>query len=635
MDASELDKLTAEYGTLPRQFEPVSIIGTGASGVVLRAKDRLMDREVAVKILASIANEDCLTYARFTRELKLLSALDHKHIVKVLSSGLTDNQHAYQVLELLDGRTLAEELNSQQVLPAELFFKIFVQILAGLDYAHQQHVVHRDIKPSNLMIVRTEGEELCAKLIDFGRARLAEDGKDEALTATGILVGTPAYMSPEQCRGEPAQDRSDVYSLACVMYQCLCGTAPFSGGSAMEIMYKHIHEPAPPLTAADGDARLGKLLAGCLKKSPGQRPTAAEVHDDLNKLSQEYSGTTEKFQERGSFHHRVILVVPVALLLVAVLSVCIFVFRHNFMSEPPSFQTPVRKLEDESLKERKSLLEDINRMQKRFDRLKLPKERGEQGLLLCKKIETLCEYLFARESVLFRDQKTVQQLADDRAGLYRRILGICQRLDPDETLETRLKAYSSLAAYECRMRHYDKALDCIENGRKLARTKSMKMEMAELDTERAKLEIEFHDLKAARVFAEEAMKLWASELDQRIRLPSMTRRNQGEVNTEERNACNILRSVTYALRIEHYATEPQQTEALELCNQLTGFLLQRSGEASREAVEDGLALLASLPSDSSSYRKLAAQTYRLAAKEAALRKDKAAAARFKKLAAPF
>jgi serine/threonine protein kinase len=282
------EQLQAKFGNLPANFQQLQIVGRGASGLVVRAREYATDRDVAIKILFNL--EAATSVERFTREARLLASLNHQHIVKIFSSGVSEKGYPFHVMEWVDGTTLAERLQALQVVSGDLFFELFRQLASALDYAHQQDVVHRDIKPSNIMLCNESEMLCCAKLLDFGVARQVSEGAGADLTKSGVLIGTPLYMSPEQCSGARQQAASDIYSLACVMYQCLSGKPPFEGDNSMEVMYKHLHESPPELKLAGFERRLPGLIASCLAKDPEKRPNAGRFLRELSEIQARLSG---------------------------------------------------------------------------------------------------------------------------------------------------------------------------------------------------------------------------------------------------------------------------------------------------------------------------------------------------------
>lgn len=272
------------------QIENVEIqalLGKGAMASVYKGKQVLLDRTVAVKVLSREAVQGEGRLARFQLEAKLTANLDHPNIIRTLGSGITANGEAYLLLEYVEGKTLAEEIATNAPLSFGKIKSIFLPVLSALQYAHQQGIVHRDVKPGNIMICN-EGGSSTVKLLDFGIARLLErDPEQVQLTQAGVSVGSPAYMSPEQCIGKELDGRSDLYSLSCVLYESLAGRPPFSADSALSVMQMHFNEqlpPAPELAAKIGVSEsLARLLLSGLAKSASDRPASAEEFS--NKLS--------------------------------------------------------------------------------------------------------------------------------------------------------------------------------------------------------------------------------------------------------------------------------------------------------------------------------------------------------------
>jgi serine/threonine-protein kinase len=257
---------------LPSRYTLEKVIARGGAAVVYLAQERHPDRRVAIKVLTeglgSLAERQ-----RFLREVDVVSNFTHPHIVPVFSAGEAGN-HLYYVMPYLDGENLRDRLNRDGALPASDIVDIVRDVAGALDFAHQRNVVHRDVKPENIMLLGSH-----AMVTDFGIARLnvvADD--DDVVTASGITLGTPAYMSPEQCAAQRDIDgRSDTYSLAVVAYEMLTGAAPFGGDTAKEVLTKHIMEEPPPLVGPDGpfpDAVQAVVHRG-LAKRPAARPETA------------------------------------------------------------------------------------------------------------------------------------------------------------------------------------------------------------------------------------------------------------------------------------------------------------------------------------------------------------------------
>jgi serine/threonine protein kinase len=271
-------------------IEVLEVIGEGGMSLVYKARQNSVDRIVALKVLSNtlVHGDDALK--RFQLEAKLTSALNHPNIVKTLSFGISNDQRAYLVMEFLQGSTLSDELKSQGRMQLSRFRDIFVPVLSAIAAAHEASLVHRDIKPGNIMSCRDQSGSETIKLLDFGLAKIvSDDGNplEPSMTRTGVLIGSPAYMSPEQCTGKPLDARSDIYSLACVMYEALLGEPPFSANTALELMKMHSMDAPPSVQNLSKkfeiDNELLKLVLAGLEKDPANRPQSAS--DLASKLS--------------------------------------------------------------------------------------------------------------------------------------------------------------------------------------------------------------------------------------------------------------------------------------------------------------------------------------------------------------
>lgn len=262
-------------------IEFISLLGKGGISVVYKARQKQLDRLVAVKVLQKEASAGPENLKRFQQEARLTAALDHPNIVKTISFGISADGRPYLVMEYLDGVSLSEKLKQTGRLKLQQFRDIILPSLSALDYAHKAGLIHRDLKPANIMLTRTESGEEIVKLVDFGIAKLFAGNEAEAvsLTRTGLVLGTPAYMSPEQCSNKTMDGRSDLYSMACVMYECLCGQPPFSGESYLEIMHKHVAEQPDPGIVVESEALMKAIIWG-LEKDPESRPQSAGLYSE-------------------------------------------------------------------------------------------------------------------------------------------------------------------------------------------------------------------------------------------------------------------------------------------------------------------------------------------------------------------
>ncbi|MFI5235712.1 MAG: protein kinase, partial [Gemmatimonadales bacterium] len=241
-------------------------LGVGGMGVVFLAEEVGLEREVAIKILPPKLAEDPSIVARFEREAKTAARLDHSHIIPIYRVESEGGLH-YFVMKYVDGRALDSLLADRGQLPIPLAVRILSESAAALEHAHRKGVVHRDIKPANILLDQDDR----VLLADFGIAK-AVAGVAE-LTNTGVVIGTPYYMSPEQARGSAVDGRSDQYSLAVVGYRLLTGEALFDGDSSMAILYKHINDPPPRVRAKRSDVpeHLDLAILRALGKDVGGR----------------------------------------------------------------------------------------------------------------------------------------------------------------------------------------------------------------------------------------------------------------------------------------------------------------------------------------------------------------------------
>ncbi|HEY4428854.1 MAG TPA: protein kinase [Solirubrobacteraceae bacterium] len=259
---------------LAGRYELGAIVGRGGMGTVHRARDLVLDRTVAVKLLpAEIAEQDSSVGARFEREARAAASLSHDGVVAVYDTG-EDDATRFIVMEFVDGRSLADVLREDAPLGGEQASAIVSRVAAALGAAHAAGIVHRDVKPANVMLA----DDGTVKVLDFGIAR-SLDGS--TLTLDASVLGTAGYMAPEQALGGRADERSDVYSLGCLLYALLTGAPPFTGESAAAVLHQHVNSDprAPRALNRSISPSLEALVLSMLAKSPDARPQdAAEVH---------------------------------------------------------------------------------------------------------------------------------------------------------------------------------------------------------------------------------------------------------------------------------------------------------------------------------------------------------------------
>ena len=266
--------------TLDEKYLLLERLGFGGMGTVYRARHLLIDRPVAVKVLNQRFVEDEAARIRFQREAKAAGRLQHPNAVSVTDFGQTVDGYVYIVMELLVGQTLREVLVKQGPFDAARAVALMLQIADAVAAAHDAGIIHRDLKPANIFIVQKSDSLSVVKVLDFGIAKLATEWVDEGdptLTVLGAMIGTPRYMSPEQCEGSDLSPAADVYSLGVILYEMLTGTVPFSGSSPIAIAMKHTSEiPRSPRELVPGiPEELERVVLHALEKRPEDRPADA------------------------------------------------------------------------------------------------------------------------------------------------------------------------------------------------------------------------------------------------------------------------------------------------------------------------------------------------------------------------
>src|SRR6267143_600095 len=260
----ELTELELVREQLKDEYEILDELGRGGMAIVFKAKEKQLERDVAFKVLPFSLAFDKEFVERFQREARTSAKLEHPSIIPIYRVGKS-GRVIYFVMKFLRGKPLSSVLAGRGALPPAEIRKILVDVGRALAYAHRSGIVHRDVKPDNIMF----DEHGQAVVTDFGIAKAATGGK---LTGTGMAIGTPHYMSPEQARAQALDGRSDIYSLGVVAYQCLTGSVPFDGEDSFSIGYKHIMEevPLPPLETHD-KRTLFEIVRKMMAKVPDQR----------------------------------------------------------------------------------------------------------------------------------------------------------------------------------------------------------------------------------------------------------------------------------------------------------------------------------------------------------------------------
>ncbi|MEQ1880005.1 MAG: serine/threonine-protein kinase [Burkholderiales bacterium] len=273
------------------RYEILGELGQGAMGLVYKGRDPLLDRIVAIKTInLSLPKQELAEYeARFYQEAKAAGGLSHRNIVTIYDIGRSERV-AYMAMEYLEGQELRQMLQAPTPIPLAHALEIGAQVADGLQYAHERLIIHRDIKPANIIILK----DLVAKITDFGIARMRNN---EVKTATGIILGSPRYMSPEQVSGKRADNRSDIFALGVVLYEMFTGSSPFVADDIHGVMYQTMsfNPPAPRTLNPELPDILNYVIAKALAKKPDERyQQVADLANDLREAAKALVGEVAK-----------------------------------------------------------------------------------------------------------------------------------------------------------------------------------------------------------------------------------------------------------------------------------------------------------------------------------------------------
>jgi serine/threonine protein kinase len=326
----ELDDRQETVVALPPEFEVLGTLGQNSKSIIYEAELRMLKKTVAVKVFTQLsADNDVL--ARMKREAMNLAKVDHPNIVKLLQVGFLSDKSPFLVYEYLKGITLEKSLKAGRMSLTDIQ-KIFSQILDGLDCAHTNGLVHRGLRPANIMLLMkgTTGKHHLVKILDFalskeeGAVSNQSSGKT-TITPFAELTANPKYLSPEQCCGAPVDARTDLYAVACMLYECIEGRPPYDGSSSAEIIRQHLQAELTPAAASDVAGfrkSINTLFARALAKSPEQRfQSASEFKDNLENAFRSVSSKDESTKEDNS--KKIIISIGVALISIAIAGISI------------------------------------------------------------------------------------------------------------------------------------------------------------------------------------------------------------------------------------------------------------------------------------------------------------------------
>src|SRR5258705_8694197 len=274
---NQTDKATLIGQTIEGKYRIDGKLGAGGMGTVYRATRLLIGDEVAIKILHAEHVAQPQSFERFRREAQAAARLKHPNAVSIYDFGVTSDGLVYLVMELVNGQSLRQIIKQQGPLTPSAAAEVISQVCAALDEAHRQQIVHRDLKPDNI-IVNPTLTGLRTKVLDFGIAKLRDQTAGN-LTQTGSVMGTPHYMSPEQCLGEELDSRSDIYSLGVVLYEMLAGVVPFNSPTSTAVVVQHVNQVPPSLRAIylSISLELERVVVHALEKKREARPQTTIV----------------------------------------------------------------------------------------------------------------------------------------------------------------------------------------------------------------------------------------------------------------------------------------------------------------------------------------------------------------------
>jgi serine/threonine-protein kinase len=271
-------------------YKIVELIGRGGMGEVYLARHETLGKKCALKVIPPEEVTE-IGWQRFQLEARAVARLEHINLVRVTDLGIHEGCLPFYAMDYVEGKNLAELLAESGPMPLAFVLDIFKQVCDGVDCAHHHGILHRDLKPANIMVQKTKSGQSVAKVLDFGLAKLTKhDRHKQSLTAVGDVFGSPFYMSPEQCKGDKLDRRSDIYSLGCTMFECLTGRPPFAGHLAAGVIFSQLEADPPSLESVVGKRRLPDsmeiVIAKLLRKNPVERyQNLLELRGDLEKVA--------------------------------------------------------------------------------------------------------------------------------------------------------------------------------------------------------------------------------------------------------------------------------------------------------------------------------------------------------------
>lgn len=352
-----LDELTSCSALAHYRID--TVVGAGGFAIIFHAHDTSLQRDVAIKVLRADLAATPEQAARFQREARILNELSHPNIVRVYTAGTTAQGSPYMVMELVRGCPLSDYLEEVATKPVRELAQIFLQLCDALRSLHMHGIIHRDLTVSNILLLPSSPHGYCVKVIDFGLARfeLPQSGQ-QRLTAKGETVGSPAYMSPEQCLGGVLDARSDIYSMGCIMYEVLAGHPPFSMSNTSECMIMHVSSKPDDIINLNDRYReaLNQVIQVCLQKHPGDRfQTAEELAEAITKAMEDPVQATKhiraKYKPQQTGRGKILLMATVAIIVVSLATIalsklCLRSSQREAQALPDDVETFVGRLSD-------------------------------------------------------------------------------------------------------------------------------------------------------------------------------------------------------------------------------------------------------------------------------------------------
>jgi serine/threonine protein kinase len=597
------------------RYQIRQILGRGGMGIVYLAHEFDLDRPVAIKVLDINQLLDDDSRARFELEGKILSSLCHNHIITFYRFGTAPDLCPYIAMEYLPGKTLRTVIDEEARISWRRTAAIGSQICEALQYAHEQGLVHRDLKPENIMLLSVPEPDF-VKILDFGLAKILSGGEDEVqkLTLTGQLVGSVKYLSPEQCLGQKPDNRSDIYSLACVLYESLLGSPPFAADNPVALIYSHVNEK-PRRFSYFSDAAIPEEFEAVINKAMAKNPalryeSMSEFGKSLRALLEE--GSQEPSQAGSSTARRQAAIArkfTLAAVIVLICGLLATIFAHQFINscEHPDKQSVARERKAETAKLQQNidsqLERQVDRMQKRIPLVVDPEEKQSLAGKLVMGAVNLAN-------------KSGKQNAVDRAQLY---YDLALKYAPLSGADQQVPAFVSYGNWLRDRDRFEEAQNSYARAVNLIDTVpgGMPRFRADLMFNRCALNIKTHKLVQAREDLQVATE------DCLINLDIVTYdRMPVKVASSRNSRTDRFLNTLAALQKCKPADAGEKLESLKMCNVITKYLIDNNPDLAAAPLAEAIKLSSEIPANTKGYSTASAETRKLAARFETLKKDR-------------